>query len=333
MRVTPGDRGARIGLVLLSIAAAGELACRQRPSAPPIVPGDMAWVTTSDDPLQWRAAGFLELTTPVRPPTTTDGTAHIVVVLRAPDGERFTTRGAAPLALEPPIGTAVARVEYAGAAHAADAAVDASWRVLDVRRFDWTADGVDCTVLRPDGDDHLVGLRWRCGVASDARAGELLAGYVEGGWFAGPRSRAGRDHAAHRIRLVNNCRDCHQLDRPEDRSPTALVQRSTDGAGMFSLRSVFRDEDPVERYRPVDPNLGDPTMAPVCPGSEIDVAAARCRDGLRPRLRVDVAQGVRDRAPHVLQLCETRRRLAQLLDPAGQAAVQSALAACAPPAD
>ena len=306
------------------------IACRHAPHDPPVVPAEMAWVTTTDDPLQWRAGGFIELTTPVRPPTTEDGAAHIVVVLRPPQGTVLRLQSSEPLAFDLPVGTTAARVEYAGTEHAADHPVEASWRILDVRQFDWTAEGIACTVLRPDGEGLLVGLRWRCGVNADAQAGELLATFVREGRFAGPRSSNGREHSAHRIRLVNDCRTCHQFGRAEDRRTTALVQRGTDAAGLFSLRSVFRDEDPVERYRPVDPNVGDPTMTPVCPGSEIDVASARCRDGLRPRLHVDVARGIRERNAHAAQLCEARRQLSSLLDPAGRAALQGTLVACAP---
>jgi hypothetical protein len=288
----------------------------------------MAWVTAPSDPLQWRRAGFVELTTAVRPPTSEDGTEHIVVVIAPPTGAVMTLRAAAPLSLAVPVGTRAARIEYAGPAHAPDDPVDASWRVLDVRAFEWTADGVDCTVLRPDDGDRLVGLRWRCGDADDRRAGAALATYTREGRFAGPRGGDGRDRAARRLELVNSCRGCHQLDRVEDRHPTALVQRGTDASGMFSLRSVFRDEDPVERYRPVDTNAGDPAMTPVCPGSDIDPAAARCRDGLRPHLRLDVRAARHRGDPHATAVCAARRSVAAHVDAAARAAVAAALAPC-----
>lgn len=296
-------------------------ACRHPPEEPPVVPSDMRWVTGDDDPLQWRARGFIELTPTIRAPTTEDGTAHIVVMLSVPPGERI-------VAGRMPIGTTAARVEYAGPAHAPDVPIDSSWRVLDVRQFDWTASGIDCTVLRPDGDGRLVGLRWSCGEAADARAGELLARFLREGYFAAPRRDEARARAAHRIQLVNDCRGCHAFDRAEDRSATALVQRGTDVEGLFSIRSVFRDEDPVERYRPVDSNAGDPAMIPVCPGSEIDVRAARCGDGMRPRLRLDVRQSLREGAPHAAALCASRRALARWLDPGARASVTESLAAC-----
>ena len=305
-------------------------ACRHKPDEPPIVPADMAWITTTtDDPLQWRAAGFIELTTPVRPPTTEDGTAHIVVVLKLPATLHLTTT--TPLSFDLPVGTVAARVEYAGAPNAPDAEVDATWRVLDVRQFEWTPAGIDCVVLRPDGEGRLVGLRWRCGVATDARAGELLALFAREQRFAGPRTGEGRERQANRLRVVNDCRSCHVFGRTEDRRTSALVQRGTDLAGLFSLGAVFRDEDPVERYRPVDTNANDPMMTPVCPHSEIDVAAARCADGLRPRLQIDIVRGVREGSRHVQKLCATRQALVAVIDPTSRPAVAGAIAACAAP--
>ncbi len=306
---------ARVVAILMVVA------CRHAPDEPPAVPNDMRWVTTGDDPLQWKADGFIELITPVRPPTTEDGTAHIVVVMKVPPGELIT-------AARMPIGTTAARVEYSGPAGSPDAPVDRTWRVLDVRQFEWTTTGIDCLVLRPDGDGRLVGLRWTCGEAADARAGVLLAGFMREERFKGPRGESARERSAHRIQLVNACRSCHRFERAEDRSVAALVQRGTDASGLFSVRSVFRDEDPVERYRPVDANAGDPTMTPVCPDSEIDVAAARCRDERRPRLRVEIPRGLRDKAPHVVQLCAARQALARWLDPAMRATIQPALAVC-----
>lgn len=305
------------GVVVAVALVAG---CRRPRHDPPVLPPDMTWIVTSDDPLQWRVNGFTELTTVVRPPTSATGTAHIVVVLKLPPGQRISDG-------LPPPGSIAARVEYAGPAHDPDAEVATRWRVLDVRQFDWRADGRACTVLRPDGDGHLVGVRWTCGATDDARAGQLLADWFRDGHFAGPRSSAGRERAARHIVQINGCTGCHQPRRAEDRSVTALVQRGTDAGGLFSVDSVFRDEDPVERYRPDDSNRGDPWLRPVCPDSELDLVAGRCRDGRRPRLRLDLAGGLSAGAAHVAQLCASRRRLAELVTPS--AAIRAAVAACA----
>ncbi len=320
-------------IICLAIAAATALACRNTPSTPPILPDDMHWISAPNDPLQWRDQGFIELTTAVRPPTNADTTAHIVIVMKVPDGSTLGLRSAddaTPPSLQLPVGAQLARIEYAGTAHAPDAQPDASWRVLDVRQFDWRSDGMDCTVLRPDGDGQLAGLRWPCSIANDARAGALLATFIREQRFAAPRSSAGRDRAAQHLAQINGCIACHQPNRPEDRRASALVQRATDAAGLFSLRSVFRYEDPSERYRPVDTNRDDPWMTSICPESEFDSATTMCRDSLRPRLRLDVAKGRQSNAPHVVALCTTRQRLAALLPTADRSSLQPWLDVCGP---
>ena len=329
---------------MLQVAAAAALAtvlvtaCRATPTpptTPPVLPDDMHWIRAAHDPLQWRKQGFIELTTVVRPPTSEDTGVHIVVVMGIPAGSQLglsstdpAIASSIPSSLQLPVGAQLARIEYAGTAHAPDAPADATWRVLDVRQFDMRSDGMDCTVLRPDGTGALVGLRWPCSVSNDARAANLLATFVREQRFAAPRSSAGRERAANHVAQINGCIACHQPNRAEDRRPSALVQRGTDAAGLFSLRSVFRNEDPSEHYRPVDNNLNDPQMTRTCPASEVDQTGVACRDGLRPRLRLDVANGLARGAPHVLALCATRLRLATLVAPSEQAPLQAMVDEC-----
>ena len=326
-------RPARWPLLLsVAVVAATATACRNAPSTPPIVPADMHWVTAASDPLQWRNQGFIEITTAVRPPTSADTTAHIVIVMKLPAGSNLgirSTNNGTGWSFALPDGTQLARIEYAGTAHAPDAQPDATWRVLDVRQFDWRSDGMDCTVLRPDGDGRLAGLRWPCSVGNDARAGALLATFIRERRFAAPRSSAGRERAALHLAQINGCITCHQPDRPEDRGASALVQRGTDATGLFTLRSVFRNEDPRERYRPVDNNRDDPWMTTICPDSEFDPVTTVCRNGMRPRLRLDVAKGRQANAPHIVALCDTRQRIAALLQPAERVALQPWLDECA----
>jgi hypothetical protein len=283
----------------------------------------MTWISTSDDPMQWKNAGFIDVVTPVRAPTSTDRSAHIRVVIRVPSGTMIS-------ASSMPVGSQAARIEYGTSDADPDAKVSSAWKVLDVRSFEWTSNGLDCLVQRPDGDGRLEGLRWRCSTGNDARAGELLAQYVREQRFSGPRSSDGRQQAGRHIASINGCSDCHQANRPENRSVGALVQRGTDNAGMFSLMSAFHDQDPLERYRPTDSNAGDRWLTAVCPQSEIDLEAARCRDTLRPRLRLDVRGGLLAGDRHVQQLCNSRQQLAKIFDASLAATVEPALLPCEP---
>ena len=309
-----------LGITLATLAVS--VACQHDNRPPPRLPADFEWLQTTNDPLQWHRTGYVEVVTPVRPPTSQDTKAHIAVVVRVPDGSRIIDG-------RWPVGSAAARVEYAGPANAPDAPVAASWRVLDVRAFEWTPSGRQCSVLRPNRDGQLVGLRWPCSIENDQRASELLRQFVLEQRFASPSGPAARQRAADHLASINRCIACHQPNRNEDRSPAALVQRGTDTEGLFSIRSAFRDEDPIERYRPVDNNRSDANVVLVCPRSELDLATGLCRDGQRPRLRYDLAAGRNANAAHALQLCATRHKLAAFFDDSTRAALQPALAVCA----
>lgn len=301
-----------------------------RPAASPALPAGLRWIQGSADPLQWQRAGFIEVVTPVRPPTSADGASRISVQLRVPDA------GLA-MALEPdgmltavlPPGSVAVRAELDAAVGASrDAAVGERWRVLDVRQFEWTPQGLACSVLRPAADGTLEGIAWACGAAEDARAGEALADLVVQGRLRGPASTDLRRAAGARLAKINACSTCHAPGSPEDRRPSALVQRAVDLQGLFSLRAVFSDESPSERYRPVDPNREDPLMRRVCPDSALDPGQPLCRDGQRPRLRLDVRAGVAARDAHVLQVCQSRRHLASRLTAEGRQASAAFLEEC-----
>jgi hypothetical protein len=304
------------------------MSCRQRPSEPPALPPDMDWVTSTSDPLQWINSGFIELTTPVRPPTSADGSARIVVVMKFPTGQLLSSNNGTPPSLSIPVGTEAARVEYA--ANGTTSELSAAWRVLDVRQFSWRSTSMLCTVLRPDGDGKLVGLRWPCSAANDEQAGTLLSQFVRDNRFEAPRSDAGRERAASHIAQINGCVRCHQANRREDRSATAVVQRSTDSNGLFSIRSLMTDQDPIERYRPIDRNLGDPFMHSVCPQSDVSATTGECTDGMRRQLRYDIAPALAAQDSHAVAVCASRLSIAAVMTSGARATFASALHPCLP---
>src|SRR5215831_12694584 len=64
-----------------------------------------------DDPEQhWRADGFVEMVTPLEPPTTSDGRDRITVWLKLSEGEAI----ASGPSLRYAVGTVADRVEYSG---------------------------------------------------------------------------------------------------------------------------------------------------------------------------------------------------------------------------
>lgn len=299
-------------------------ACR----ATPVLSEGLGWVETADDdPLQWKRAGFIELVTPIRPPTSVDRTARIAVMMRPPSGTSLRTRreadGVPSVVMAP--GTVAVRVEYAGSTDA-DAAISAGWHVLDVRQFTWTQSGLRCTVLRPAPRGKLAGVEWRCGADADVRAGAELARLIRERQLLGPADALQRAEAGGRLAKLNGCTACHVPGRMEDRRPAALVQRAADGDGLFTVRSLWSDADPVERYRPVDPNSADPFLSPSCPGGT--PAAGTCADGTRPRQRLAVAQGLAANDPHVARVCASRQALAARLDAEGAQVVRDVVESC-----
>ncbi len=299
-------------------------------AAPPPLPEGLEWVQASADPLQWLAAGFLEVVTPVRPPTSADRTSRIAVFVQLPAGPPVTTVDDAETlrTLKMPKGTIAVRVEYAAPGIDADAPVANDWRVLDVRQLEWTPSGRRCVVLRPANASGLAGLGWRCGASEDAQAGEALANLIRTGQLRGSTDPEQRSAAGARLARINDCSTCHGARKPEDRRPGVLVQRGTDSEGLFSIRAAFSDESPLELYRPVDPNRDDPLLTSVCPDSEYDPSAGSCRDGQHARLRLDVRKGVATNNRHVLQVCAARLRLAARVDEDGRAALGPLLAEC-----
>jgi len=316
--------------MVLMLVGAGVGGCKSDPASIPTLPAGLRFVQSSADPLQWPRSGFVELVTPVRPPTSVDRTSRIAVFMHLPEGQLLSAvedaEGTRSLAM--PNGATAVRVEYAAPSGDIDAPVNENWRVLDVRQFDWGQSGRQCVVLRPQSGTGLAGVGWRCGTTEDARAGEALAGLIRKGHLRGPDGAEQRAAAGARLARLNDCTSCHSPNKAEDRRPGVLVQRGTDPEGLFSVLSIFSDESPVERYRPVDPNREDPFLQPVCPGSDFEPDTARCKDGKHARLRLDVRRGASAGDSHVLQVCAARLRLAARVDEEGRKALRPLLTEC-----
>src|SRR5215470_10477039 len=165
-------------------------------------------IRIADGDQHWRANGFVEMVTPLAPPTSGDGGDRITVWLKLPDGEAIA-RGPS-LRYAP--GTVADRVEYLAGA------------IADVRGTRFVADGGELFhVLRRDGD-ALAGWEWRRGDAElEQRATERVAALV---------SPPARD----RVRRFNECASCHQHDRPPaERADAPGPRRATDSSGLYQM--------------------------------------------------------------------------------------------------
>jgi hypothetical protein len=315
------------------------------PVAPPAAPFTIAAPATF-----WERAGFAQMVAPVRPPSTSDGHAHIVVFIKIPDQARIQTRlddtGRAHLRY--PAGTRADRVEYLSPA-GRDAAPDASWQVADVRGT--TIENADARpayfhVARPSsrvvGAD-LWGVRWPAGdPEAQTIATEALGAMVLSGEVLGPPTEPARRRSAAHLRGLNDCAGCHQIARPPRRfvDDPALVNRGTDDAGFFHVSTVLDDEAPLETYRPRDQNLDDPFLAYRCGdrplvrptgGAAADGAHLRCPDDDRhlPVARLDLPAALAAKDAHAEAVCRSRRFLYDRLDETGQRHFAPAMARCA----
>lgn len=322
---------------------AGVLAVRSSaPQPAPIsLPDPLRLVAIRDSGTYWERGGFVAMEAPVRPPTSAQGDAHIVVYLKLPEGAPVVVEASDGALIYPP-GTIADRVEYT--AHAGiDEAPRASWLAADVRGA--TISLLDQTfhVLRPRstrGVGDLVGVEWpRSNDMAQGAATTAVGQLLESGIALAPRDPRARAAAAEHLRGLNDCRGCH-LPRRAPRARTGdpgVVSRGSDGSGFFHVSTVLSDRAPLETYRPRNANAGDPFVHFVCGPHEDpadidrgDLAAVRCREGWVPIGVLDLAAALAARDPHALKLCASRWYLYRHLDETGKRRFADAARECAP---
>jgi hypothetical protein len=263
-----------------------------------------------EDPDQhWHANGFVEMVTPLEPPTTPDGRDRITVWLKLPEGEAI----ASGPSLRYAAGTVADRVEYTGS------------EVTDVRGTRFVAGGIELFhVLRRDGS-ALSGHEWRRGdTRLERRAADLVASRAD------PPARE-------RLRRNNDCASCHQHDRPPAvRADTAGPRRATDSSGLYQMLAVLSDLAPIDHHRPRELNVDSPYLHVDCPDGSAaqlhdDGRGVRryvCADNGVPLGHVDIARARREGEPRALAVCQSRRYLMQHMTRDAREAFAPAFAAC-----
>ena len=280
------------------------IACKDPPARLDLGPLVAAAEAPAD--LATFGAGAIELTPAIRPPTSDDGRLRIIGLLALPAGSQLdvTLRDGVPSIIVPE-GTRVSRVEAVGDENAAHA----SWHVLDVREtFFEAASTQRFRLLRPARNGALAGLAWPRSDDGARQANAAIGTLFDADVLDGPRAPEARRDAAARLVRLNDCASCHGAWRPEDRSMGALVQRGTDGQGLYLLSAVFSDDGPFERYRPRNASRHDPFTEVRCGDREVDRQTLVCPDGRRPSGRLDVRAGRAAGDPHVARVCASRPR-------------------------
>lgn len=331
------SRPVAIAIVLaVSIACAWAYrAIRPASTALPTPPEGVRYQSLSWTAEDWLREGYVEMVSPIRPPSSEDGHTRIAVYVRFPASGRIRAlESGEGWTLALPVGTSADRVELYGDGPR-DAAPSAAWRVLDVRGISIVASGDasgrQLRVLRPKGleSGELFGITWPWGGAQSG-ATAILGELVLRRFIAAPDRPAERERAAVRLRRLNDCPACHVPRSPgrrTERDP-GIVNRGTDASGLFQVASVLRDRLPFETYRPRDMNRGDPLIARFCGVNRVDDLTARCPDGSILEGELNVREGLKRGDPHTRRVCESRRALARHLEESGLVAFREALTEC-----
>ncbi len=275
----------------------------------------------------WEREGFVELVTPIAPPTARDERTRVQVFVRIPEG---ATLSIDPLRLPP--GAEADRVE--------SVRVRGRWRVADVRGARITEDGRrELRLLRPERPDDgapLVGFAWpEAREDLGAAAHDALGALIEEG--GGSLVRGGdRAQIASLLRSRGDCTGCHTRERAERRGGDGAL-RATDGDGFFTPRSVLSDRAPLEHYRPRDVNVERDAVSVTCPeGAPYEAVEdarggrrVRCPGGSAPIARLDIPAALAAGEVRARGVCEARRFLWTHLDGTGRARYADAMRACA----
>jgi hypothetical protein len=297
----------------------------------PVLPVGMTYQSLHRTVADWTKEGYVEMVGPLRPPTSEDGRARILVFVRWPDGamSRAVEDGAGwSLAL--PFGARADRVELDGEGEI-DAPPTPAWRVLDVRGTSFTEAGERFRVLRPRSNtgDELFGLEWPRGDAQ-AAATDILGQLVMARAVAAPNADDARTRAAAHLRGLNACPSCHVPSSQPRRSEreARVVNRGTDASGLFQVTSILRDRLPFETYRPRDANHGDPFVRRYCGDLLQEDSVTRCPNGALLEGERDVVAGLRMGDAYTVRLCASRRDLARHLEPGDRARFEPSFREC-----
>ena len=272
----------------------------------------------TDGPGHWRAAGFVEMVSPIRLPTSVDSRENIQVWLALPATPLAVVEAGGSATLRYPPGTAADRVELVGG------------KVADVRGTTFGADGDErFHVYRATRAGALVGYQWR-------RANERESREAQASLDELLRSEGESESMRAEFRHFNECANCHQAGQPPHTNPgAASPHRGTDASGLFAVATVLTDRAPVETHRPRDANADDPFVSVWCGAVRATLQSepngARrfvCSDGAVAEARLDLRGALAVGDAHAEAVCRSRAYLFEHLDATGRATFASSFQPC-----
>jgi len=277
----------------------------------------------------WAREGYVELITPLAPPTRRDGSSRIEVWLRIPDGARITRDATGALVLPP--GSEADRVERIR--------VGEEWIVADVRGARMGEGIRFLRLLRPERAGRgsaLLGYEWPDERRDLGRqVHEVLGDLIRSGGGVA-REGVDRERFASLLDSRGGCVQCHARRQP-DRTHVSqgTPYRATDALGWYSPLAVLRDGAPIERYRPRDLNHEREAVRLSCPDGEAEVARdarggafVRCADGGIAWGHLDLRAALAAGEERAQGVCASRRYLLAHMDEATRDAFQASLAPC-----
>ncbi len=281
-------------------------------------PQGVADFVLADPNAWWFSGDFVQMVPPVHMPSPESEQEQVEVWLHSGDlGVVQGDDGVARLKFGGV--TAADRIEWNGQG--------AARRIVDVRGTHIDHHG-QCThhVLRPQDENPgaaLTGMQWPCDDATaqawvDAQMRERLAALPPFSRMTPQRRTKALDGFVQR----NDCDGCHRESRVDSTRVGALgpVERGTDASGFFAPQSVLRDEQPLEAYGAVDPNVDDPSITVRCadgPATKAEVRHGlwrwRCPDEQVPLARVDWEILRQANPERLAAICASRRYLIERL--------------------
>ncbi len=280
--------------------------------------------------------GFVRMAPPLQLPGRASRRDWTDVWLRLPEHGQLDVlpdaRGR--LRLTYPNGTIADRVEFVSFGEPPNP----TWSIADVRGTELVQGRELFHALRPTANTAhapLEGFAWfRDDATASSAATEQLATRVAKLAQVAPQTEVVR-----RARANNQCASCHLHDRDDNASwrQFGLVNRGTDHAGFFVVRTVLAGQAPLETYLPHERNLNDPLIRFVCPNDGETSLASRGDDGLPhcasgriPVGVLDVAKGLALHDRRTRDLCAARRYLGRHMTTRAREHYARALAECGP---
>lgn len=305
-----------------------------------IAGSEVVSVRITDPRRYWNAAGFHEMTPPIRLSTQAHTSARTLIYLKIGSGDVLTHAGpAGSRTIQYPPGSESDRVSMV--MYRKNGML--GYTIDDVRGTRWDHNGREYFhVYRASGPQPhapLIGYEWpRDNARAASEATERLTQILR--TTALPNGYSSGDYYIYRFRQLNRCQGCHWPNKPSasrvsDRRPPW----ATDASGLYTPLAVLHDYAPLSADSAFhDPNSADPYIEAHCgsPGGPTNAERLgtpggyyyRCPGMTYPIGVRDMRRAVRDGDRYSESVCHARRYLFEHLDLDGRRHFAAVMRSC-----